>query len=99
MRYIKVRWTHSLPNEPTFLYSELDDHGWETRKVEIFPDGRIGFASASESAGSTRLGDIPVPPLAEIAAEGEFEPLEISQAEFEKVWAQRNLQASSAGEG
>src|SRR5262245_53946624 len=99
MRYIKVKWIHSSPDEPVLLYSELDDDRWETRKVEVFSNGRIGFASAAESGGTTRLGEIPVPSLDEIAAEGEFEPLEISKAEFEKVWAQRDLQTSSSHEG
>ncbi len=44
MKYIKVKWLHSHPDEPVLLYSELDKDRWETRKVEVFADGRIGFA-------------------------------------------------------
>ena len=47
MRYIKVKWIHSYPDEPVLLYSEIDDSGWEVRKVEVFPDGAYGYANAS----------------------------------------------------
>lgn len=89
MTYIKVRWKHSNAEYPVVLYSELDNARWEVRKVEIFSDGRIGFASAAESAGSTGLGETPIPPLAEIASDPQFEPVEIVEQEFEEVWAKR----------
>ncbi len=56
MRYLRVQWLHSHPDEPVTLYSELDDEGWEVRKVEIFADGHIGFASKTEVVGSIELG-------------------------------------------
>jgi hypothetical protein len=89
MYYVRVKWNHAIPEEPVWLYSELDRNRWETRKVEIFADGTIGFASAYEACGGTRLGQEPVPPLIEIAAAEEFEPQEITQEEFEKVWSNR----------
>jgi hypothetical protein len=90
MTYIKVKWIHPHSNEPVWLYSELDDSRWETRKVEVYADGHYGFASSIESSGSTRLGDAPIPVLAEIASNPEFEPLEITKEEFEEVWAMRH---------
>jgi hypothetical protein len=89
MQYIKVRWHHSIPDEPIWLYSELDADRWETRKVEIYTDGRIGFASSTEQTPDTRLGDGPVPPLSEIDADGEFESLAVDRDEFERVWSAR----------
>ncbi len=85
MTYIKVRWKHSILEEPELVYSELDDERWETRKVEIFPDGRRGHADKTESAGSTRLGLAPIPELEEIARDEQFEPEEITKQEFEQV--------------
>jgi len=61
----------------------------EVRKVEIWRDGHKGFASAIEFTPDTRLGEIPVPELPEISADPEFDPSEISQAEFEEVWMRR----------
>jgi Domain of unknown function (DUF6881) len=89
MRYLRVEWVHSDPDDPVTLYSELDDEGWEVRKVEFFRDGRAGFASESETAGGTELGEKPVPPLEEIAADSQFRPASITREEFEKVWANR----------
>ncbi len=89
MKYLRCRWIHSHPNEPVLLYSELDDRRMEVRTIEIWRDGRKGFASAIEFTPETGLGLVPVPELAEIAADPEFEPSEISEAEFEEVWVRR----------
>jgi hypothetical protein len=89
MKYLKVKWIHNPADEPVWLYSELDDDRWETRKVEIFPDGTTGFASSAGSAGTTELSLVPLPALEEIAADPEFAPEEIGGREFEEVWAKR----------
>ena len=89
MNYIKVKWNHSLPGEPVWLYSELDAERWETRKVEVFADGSRGYASATESGGETRLGEAPIPPLIKISYDPQFEPVEITKEEFEEVWSKR----------
>ena len=84
--YIRVKWIHPFRDEPRWLYSELDAERWEVRKVEQFPDGRLGFADADSSSGDTRLGEVQVPSLAEIGAISEFRPAEITKAEFEAIW-------------
>lgn len=89
MKYILVKWMHHFDNEPVLLYSELDDSRFETRKIEVFPDGKKGYASETEEFGSTRLGTEPVPSVSEIAKDPEFDPKEITQDEFEKVWSDR----------
>jgi hypothetical protein len=86
MIYLKCRWKHSIPDEPTLLYSELDDERWERRKVEIFADGRARYADRHQESGDTRLGLVPVPTLADIAADPQFDPAEVSKEEFELVW-------------
>jgi hypothetical protein len=85
--YIKVKWLHNHFDYPVLLYSELDDARWEIRKVEIWADGRSGYASSIGNSGETQLGIEPVPDLAKIASDKQFEPIEISKAEFEEVWA------------
>ena len=86
MRYIAVHWHQSSPDYPIELYSEIDDAGWEQRKVEVFADGRRDFADKQAQSGSTELGLAPVPPLAEIAADPQFKPREILRDEFEDLW-------------
>lgn len=89
MRYIRVEWRHLSAEYPVVLYSELDAERYEVRKVEVFADGRYGYASAAETAGDTRLGVEPVALLEQIAADPEFVPREITREEFERVWTDR----------
>jgi hypothetical protein len=96
MQYLRVQWLHSFPHDPVEIYSEIDDDGWETRKVEIFPDGSMGYASATDATPSTALGDEPLPPLEEIAADPQFRPERIGKDQFEIVWAKRLSSARSA---
>lgn len=95
MKYIKVLWKHDFEDEPETLFSELGPDRYETRKVEVFKDGSVGYASETLEYRSM-LGTCPVPSLKEIAADeyGEFEPTEISADDFAKIWEQAQ-QASS----
>jgi len=86
VKYIKVKWLHTSLDSPTLLYSELNSDLWEVRKVEAYADGRTDFADREEHSGSTKLGIEPLPPLEQIAADPEFEPVIISAEEFESVW-------------
>jgi len=88
MKYIQVKWIHSLNSEPVVLYSEIDESGWEVRKVEVYADGRMGFASSSESRSGSGLSKEPLPSMAEIAADPQFAPVEINQIDFERIWAE-----------
>jgi hypothetical protein len=86
MKYLRVSWRHAHPDEPALLYSELDDARWETRKVEIFRQGKMGYASLAAPLRATRLAIEPLPPIPIIASNPEFEPTEITKEEFEEVW-------------
>lgn len=84
--YLKVQWHHELPDEPVWLFSELDDERYEVRKVELFRDGSRTYADASRHSGSTMLGEIPTPSIAEFSELEEFTALEIEPSEFEDQW-------------
>jgi len=71
---------------PREVYSEIDASRREVRKVEVFADGRYGFASSSLSRGSTQLGLEPLPPVEEIAREKEFNLRRGTAVEFEEMW-------------
>lgn len=92
MKYLKVQWLHDFPDEPIWLFSELDDQLHETRKVEIFRDGSLGFADVNEFAGGSMLSDMAIPFIDEIAADPQFVPQEIPQQEFEAMWMRRREQ-------
>jgi hypothetical protein len=89
MRYLDIKWTHKDPGAPVRLYIEVGEDGYESRKVELYADGRKGFADSSEEAGGTSLGFMPVPSLAELKTLPEYQPKEISQEEFQRNWLKR----------
>ena len=84
--YLYAKWLNNPADSPAEFYSELDSNRWETRKVEVFRDGRIGYASAGKSARETRLAIVPIPPLEEINKQAEFEAKTITAEEFEAAW-------------
>ena len=86
MSYIDVQWFHNFESEPIRLVSELNEDRLETRKLEFFRDGKVGFASASSSSSGTDLGLMDVPMLAEINLDPQFRGVEISANEFEVLW-------------
>ncbi len=94
MRYICVKWKHERDDEPVLLYSELGPDSFEERKVEVFRDGRMGFAGNSKEVGSTALGEKPVPSLDEIGRDPQFEATQISRDEFEAIWSRAISQTS-----
>jgi hypothetical protein len=96
--YLRVQWTHAENDSPTLLYSELDEDRWEVRKVEVFADGRMTYAEARTQSGHSRLGEVPVPPLDQIAADPQFEPVAISRAEFERIWDKVAYSDDDAGD-
>jgi len=93
--YIRVRWLHDFEDEPIDLWSELDRERFETRKLEVFRDGGIGFASASEATHRTWLGEIAVPPVDEIAQDPQFVAEEVSKEEFERRWSARHARRAA----
>jgi Domain of unknown function (DUF6881) len=87
--YFRCRWLHDSPDYPVELWSALDTQRYEVRKIAIWRDGRVGYATTTEEVGGTMLGTVPVPPLDEIAADPQFEPQAISQEAFEAEWRRR----------
>jgi hypothetical protein len=86
MRHQRVVWQHELEDEPTVLWSEIGDDGYELRKVDEYRDGRLDAADARSSTGSTLMGDQRVPSLDEINRDAEFTGTKISQELFETIW-------------
>ncbi len=84
--YLYSKWLNNPADSPMEFYSELDPGRWEVRKVEVFRDGRSGYASTVKSTGNTRLAIVPIPPLADISSLAEFETRTITADEFEAVW-------------
>ena len=57
MRYIDVDWKHNVQDDPIRLVSEIAYDGFETRKLEFFSDGQVGWAAIDhENEGQERSG-------------------------------------------
>ena len=83
---MEVDWRHLHASEPIRLVSELDDARCETRKIEYFRDGAIGYASIGRSVRSTQLGSVPVPELLQINSDTQFGARLISAEQFDVLW-------------
>jgi hypothetical protein len=94
MRYIDVEWKHDFNDEPTRLVSEIGPDDYETRKLEFFPDGSVGYAFESTESPNTRIGNDVVPTLKEINSQAEFQGKTISKKQFELLW-QKYVPSSS----
>lgn len=84
--YLYARWLNNPADSPAEFYSELDSNRWETRKVEVFRDGRMGYATAGKSTRDTNLAIVQIPSLEEINKQSEFEARAITADEFEAAW-------------
>lgn len=87
MKYFKSKWIHNFKTDPVWIYFEVDSDRWETRKVEVFPDGEFAYADAQHQGANTRLSEVQMPSVEEINTDPQFVASEISVSEFEDVWA------------
>jgi hypothetical protein len=91
MEYIDVTWTHQYPSEPVRIVTEIDADRWETRKLEFFADGRVGWASGDASRYDTTLDEEQMPALREINAASQFEAVAMDVVEFEALWLEHAI--------
>jgi hypothetical protein len=95
MKYVRLKWNHTNPDEPVWIFSELDLDGKEVRKIECFRNGFCDIAAASGSSGTAALMTLPLPDLKQLARrDPEFTPVEITKEQFEEVWVKRQFKAT-----
>jgi hypothetical protein len=87
---LKVLWHAARDDEPSVMYSELDERRMQTRKIDIYADGRWGFADSSREQGGSALAEAPTPPLESLNADPEYEAEEITASDFEALWQARS---------
>ena len=87
MKYIQIYWNHKFRNEPEFIYSAINEEGYEVKKVEIFKNGN--YVIYSEDINPDRLAEGIYPSLEELTFDDETESMqafEISEIEFNGIW-------------
>jgi len=82
----KVQLLNPVRNEPSFIFQEVDLERWELRKVEVYPNGSMEYASEDKCSSRLRLSVEPLPTLVEIAQNPRFKPESITAEEFERMW-------------
>lgn len=87
MRYMHIELTTAEERVPQIIYSEIDDVEYEVRKVEIYFDGSVGYASSENEVGKTLLADQVIPTLEEIDNDNEIIATQLSREDFEIIWA------------
>lgn len=90
MRYIQVDWIHNYPDDPTRLYSEVGDDGYEIRRIDIYRDGRTERVSEDTQDEYNFLNPQVYPSLEELNSKDEWDETkaqEITKDDFETVWA------------
>ena len=86
MKYVKVEWNHDLPGEPIVIFSEVNDQGWEIRKIELFGDGAMISADAHHGLlAEVRFPD-ELSDITHAGGRGEFAASQISGREFDAMW-------------
>jgi hypothetical protein len=84
---LDAKWKNAPAVSPVKFYSELDTARWEKRKVEVFQNGHMGYASTSGSSNDgTRLAIGALPRMSEIARQIESEARSVSADGFESIW-------------
>jgi hypothetical protein len=93
MKYIRLKWNHTNPDEPVWIFSEVDVTGKEVRKIECFRNGFCDVANATIRSGTAALTTLPLPDLSVLTRDPEFKGIEITKEQFEEVWTKRQFKA------
>jgi hypothetical protein len=91
MKYYRINWKHNNNNEyPHIYYLEVDDEGYESKKMEIYEDGRLYYAYDEVEEGTFLSGE-PIIDISLFNSNEDNEILkgdEIEKEEFYNFWNQ-----------
>lgn len=86
MSYYLLLWRQDSPKFPVLIASEVDESQTEVRKVEIFPDGSVGFADEYREVGGTGLAEVPYPPPDNSNFTDELHIVQVDGRVFSALW-------------
>jgi hypothetical protein len=70
------------------IVSEIDDNRYETRKIEIWRNGKSGYALHGNEFNGCALGITPIPEIDDINNDPQFRMWMIDKIDFERFWVQ-----------
>lgn len=65
MEWIEITWIHKNEHFPERIFMEVADDRYNTRKVEFFKNGKIGYAIDSIEMNGTALNEAVFPSVEE----------------------------------
>ena len=88
MKYIRLIWVHNFDDSPVILYYEYDEEDADTvvRKIEVFPDGRVGLASKEVEYGGSFFPEVVSMELDEFLEDKDMRYFFIQKEYFERIW-------------
>lgn len=88
MKYIRLIWVHNSDDSPVIQYYEYDDEDADTvvRKIEVFPDGRVGLASKEVEYGGSFFPEVVSMGLDEFVENKDMRYFFIRKEYFERLW-------------
>ncbi len=88
MRYLLLEYEAPQEDEARLIYSEVDQEGRETRRVEIYPNG-LWFAYGQEHGREEALSPTPFPEdVRTLNVPGEMMARSIAPGVFRAIWDQ-----------
>ncbi|MFE3442186.1 DUF6881 domain-containing protein [Nocardia sp. NPDC059180] len=85
-RYIRIDRSDDSTTGPVTIFSEIDEDGYENRRVEVFRDGSSDFAGGLMEGETTILNDEPIPTVSEISQRPGVTAIEITLEDFQRAW-------------
>ena len=85
-RYIAFRWLHDEHLVPVAIYSEVNDRGFESRRVNEFRDGRLERSDRYEPKLRTTLLQLELPLPEELRDDPDRQLLPIDRESFDVLW-------------
>jgi hypothetical protein len=65
MEWIKIDWINTYEDEPYVIFMELTDDRQNTRKIELYKNGKIGYAIGEIEINGVRLNEEKFPTVNE----------------------------------
>lgn len=81
---------------PLRNYVEIDEEGYEVRKVNFYRDGEVEIADETHETRRTGLGERPLPELEVLSEIIQGPVIEINKEKFEQVWLTYSTSQSSS---
>lgn len=86
MKYMKGYWIHQFEDEPVLYFHEIDEDGYERRRVQFYQNGGFNQVSKELETDDEYLSPALIPSVEEINEDPQFRAEWINESSFEEIW-------------